>query len=88
MSAWVKKGTTPRITLPNSKGKNISILAIMGASGIIHYSIKEGAFNKESFMKEVKILFNKVVTKTRSEKKYLVLDNCKIHSKEEMIVFG
>ena len=44
--AWCKKGQIPRIDFSNSKGQNISILAVMGKSGIFHYGIKSGSYKK------------------------------------------
>lgn len=78
-----KKGTQAILKAPLSKAPNISVcMAICKEQGIVHYETKNEAFDGQSFYEFLKNLIQ--VCKDKNFKNIVfVMDNCKIHKKDE-----
>lgn len=70
------KNSKCHITVPNSKGGNISLLCAISIFGVKCYVLKKGSFNSEDFSNFIN---NNFEINTGKDIKYLILDNASIH---------
>lgn len=69
------KGQRVTITVPNSRGRNVSVCAAMNMNGLLMYEGRVGAFNSERFVS----FLDSLLQGFGGEKKFLVMDNVRFH---------
>ena len=74
-------GNDPVIYQPASKGKNLSLLAIISANGLKHYEIKDGSFATNSFISFLQNCHSKNVFFGNP---LVVMDNVPFHKTESV----
>jgi transposase len=80
------RGQHASVTVPNNRGRNISIAAAMSEDGFIHHRVQVGAYNAMLFIDFLGELF----VKLRENERYgcwIVLDNVRFHHTEAVLVF-
>jgi hypothetical protein len=61
------------ITVPASRGQNISLMAAISVSGVVSYEIKDGAYNGDLFKKFILIYL--LPCFTQNQNCVLIMDN-------------
>ena len=77
---WKKSGERLNVTVPNSRGPNISLALAIAKNGPVYYKLITGSFTKEtygSFIQEVSGKLN------LNQKYYFIQDNASIHGNAE-----
>jgi transposase len=72
----------------NAKGKNIYIITLIGKEGFVRSQLILGTINKKQFFLILSKIFNQILTTRRSQAKFLVMDNCFLHGKQDVIEFA
>ena len=83
-NAWSKKGEQAVIPLPFSRGKRVSVMAALDATGFIAYDSTPGTFNRQRFHD---VFLEKVVPLLNPwpmPRSIVVMDNAKIHMYKEL----
>jgi transposase len=73
-----RSGMRATVTVPNSRGHNLSVCAAMSEEGLLHYSPIQGAFNMVRFGEFLQSLFAILRVHGRSSC-WIVLDNVRFH---------
>ena len=66
---------------PSSKGRNISLCAIISSSGMEHFSLIDGAYNRNVFMTYLEVCFDKGLFQNSP---VIVMDNVRFHHCAEL----
>lgn len=86
--AWSRPNEEITVNCPISKGKRFSLIAIIGDDGLAHWRFIEGNYRKFEYLDFIRELFQKI-NENKSpddpEEKWIVMDNCAIHDKEQTI---
>jgi transposase len=72
------RGSRALLTVPNSRGRNISVAAAMSEDGFLHHKVRLGAYNAVFFIEFLGELFQKLQQMGRHGC-WLVLDNVRFH---------
>lgn len=69
------------------------MIAIIGDDGLVHWRIIEGTYRKYEYLDFIKSLFTRLreemdPTEENPQEKWLILDNCAIHDKEQTVNLG
>ena len=98
--AWARPNEEITVNCPISKGKRFSLIAIIAEDGLTHWRIIEGTYRKYEYLDFIKQLFARLKEEeeqlTEEERdsdeylreKWLILDNCAIHDKEQTVAMG
>eukprot|EP00919_Chromeraceae_sp_WS-2016_P015325 GHVR01036156.1.p2 GENE.GHVR01036156.1~~GHVR01036156.1.p2 ORF type:complete len:104 (-),score=9.95 GHVR01036156.1:3989-4300(-) len=73
---WSKKGTNANLEMPDSAGKNFSVVATIGRYGLVGYTIVDGPAQTATFIKHLK---EEVIPNIKAEHDIVIMDNCPIH---------
>ncbi|KAF7686015.1 Histone-lysine N-methyltransferase SETMAR [Cucumispora dikerogammari] len=66
---------------PNSRGKNISLCAVISINGLEHHKLIEGAYNIENFREFLSECFQKGIFRRNP---LLIMDNVRFHHSESI----
>ncbi|KAG0434043.1 hypothetical protein DMUE_5326 [Dictyocoela muelleri] len=80
---YSKKNTKASISVPNSKGQNVSFLCAISINGIYSYKIKKGSFNSTDMCSFIN---NDLPSLRENEIKYIIMDNASIHKTSEVAI--
>jgi len=64
-----------------SKGQNISILMVVGRTGLKYHRIMDGSFNKTNYSKGIYNAISNIKKEFKNRTIYIIQDNASIHSK-------
>lgn len=81
--AYSPVNTPARIIVPTSRGKNISILAMISNTGIINFKCINGSVNSESLVE----FLDDSLQKNIITNKTVIMDNVRFHKSNETITF-
>lgn len=76
---YAVQGVTPSIFLPGNRRPNISVLACICKTGIVHYALQDCAFNTESFVDFLDRALEMIPTNA-----LIVMDNAAFHKSESV----
>ena len=83
--AWSRPNEEITVNCPISKGKRFSLIAIIGEDGLANWRIIEGTYRKHEYIDFITELFEKLREHKEEpdREKWLIMDNCAIHDKEQ-----
>lgn len=73
---WNKVGQRLNVKLPNCHGPTISLVMAIGKNGPIHFKLRKGTYNRETYTEFITELNSKL---DANSKYYLIHDNAPIH---------
>lgn len=80
---WAKVGNPASKVVANSKGRDVTLLAMIGIDGLANFELSDG-YNAAAFTIALDRIAREMVQKGGDKKRYIVMDNCPIHNKENL----
>jgi transposase len=84
MHAWSSRNKKAVIHLPFSRGKRLSILAVLDCNGFVAWEATEGTFNRANFHAAIVRKLVPLLNPWPLPRSIVVLDNAKIHLYKEL----